>query len=90
MIIKKHDDHITIEGDEDLLQRAGIEITPTPLRSGESPINVSSLHWLYEKAKRRKTRDTAALYAISRANYLYQNDRRKQKLGGNKNDKNQQ
>ncbi|MBK5349133.1 hypothetical protein JFU03_05770 [Bacillus sp. TH44] len=90
MIIKQHDDHMTIEGDADLLQLAGIEITPTPLKSGEPPINVSSLRWLYEQAKRRKTRDTAALYVISRVNYLYQNDRRKQKLGGNKNDKDQQ
>ncbi|MFV5173959.1 hypothetical protein [Bacillus cereus] len=89
MILKQHDDHVTIEGDEDLLQLAGIEITPTPLRSGESPINISSLRWLYEKAKRRKTRDAAALYVISRVNYLHQNDQRKQTLGGNKNDKNQ-
>ncbi|EJS77930.1 hypothetical protein [Bacillus cereus] len=79
MIVKQHVDHVTIEGDEDLLQLAGIKITPTPLKSGEPPINISSMRWLYEQAKRRKTRDTAALYAISRANYLHQNDRRKQK-----------
>ncbi|PEN83190.1 hypothetical protein [Bacillus toyonensis] len=83
MILKQHDDHMTIEGDEDLLQLAGIEITPTPLRKGEPPINVSSLRWLYEQAKRRKTRDAAALYVISRANFLYQNDRRNQKPNKN-------
>lgn len=79
MIIKQHGDYITIEGDEDLLQLAGIEVTPTPLKLGELPINISSLRWLYEQAKRRKTRDAAALYVISRANYLHQNDQRKQK-----------
>ncbi|PGC04395.1 hypothetical protein [Bacillus toyonensis] len=77
MIIKQHDDHVTIEGDGDLLQLAGIEIAPTQLKLGEPPINISSLRWLYEQAKRRKTRDAAALYAISRANYLHQNDQRK-------------
>ncbi|MCU5440507.1 hypothetical protein [Bacillus cereus] len=79
MIIKQHDDHMTIEGDEDLLQLAGIEITPTPLRKDEPPINFSSLRWLYEQAKHKKTRDAAALYVISRANYLHQIDQRKQK-----------
>lgn len=83
MIVKQHDEHITIEGDEDILQLAGITFEPTPLKSGEPQVGIKSLRWLYEQAWRRRTRDAAAVYGVSRVNYLYQNDRRKQKLNKN-------
>ncbi|MGG0723762.1 hypothetical protein [Bacillus mycoides] len=76
MDIKYHGQHVTITGDEDILQRAGIEIGATPLRKGEMPKTYEELRYFYEQAYRKPTRDHAILYAIARVNYIVQNDHR--------------
>ncbi|OQR56238.1 hypothetical protein [Bacillus sp. CDB3] len=78
MIVNYHGEHLTIGHDEDVLKIVdGLTFEPTPLNDQEKPIGVNELRWLYEQARHKKTRDTAALYAISRVNYIYQNDKRK-------------
>ncbi|PFL18941.1 hypothetical protein COJ07_17915 [Bacillus cereus] len=76
MDIKYHGQHVTITGDEDILQRAEIELNPTPLRKGEMPTTYEELRYFYEQAYKKPTRDNAILYAIARINYIAQNDHR--------------
>lgn len=78
MIVNHHGEHVSVEHDEDVLKIVeGITFEPTPLKDQEKPIEVNELRWLYEQARYMKTRDTAALYVISRVNYIYQNDKRR-------------
>ncbi|PFD39194.1 hypothetical protein CN285_15945 [Bacillus cereus] len=76
MQIKYHDKHVTITGDEDILQRAGIELNPSPLRKGEMPTTYNELRYFYERAYKTKTREDVILYVIARKNYVSQNDHR--------------
>ncbi|MDA1527232.1 hypothetical protein [Bacillus cereus group sp. TH260-2LC] len=76
MQIRYHGQHVTITGDEDILQRAGIELNPSPLRKGELPTTYKELRYFYERAYRTKTKNDAILYVIARENYVSQNDHR--------------
>lgn len=79
MDIKYHGQHVTITGDEDILQRAGIELNPTPLRKGEMPTTYEELRYFYERAYKTKMKNDAILYVIARENYIVQNDQRSEK-----------
>ncbi|MGH0597494.1 hypothetical protein [Bacillus mycoides] len=76
MQLRYHGQHVTITGDEDILQRAGIEIGATPLRKGEMPTTYEELHYFYERAYKKPTRNHAISYVIARVNYIAQNDLR--------------
>ncbi|MDF9556299.1 hypothetical protein P5757_09580 [Bacillus tropicus] len=79
MIIKYHGQHVTITGDEDILQRAGITVEASKLRKGETPTSYKELRYFYERAYKKKTKDDAMLYVIARENYIAQNDQRSEK-----------
>ena len=79
MDIKYHERYVSISGDEDILQRAGIKLNPSPLRKGEMPTTYEELRYFYERAYRKPTRDNAVLYLIARENYIVQNDFRDKK-----------
>ncbi|PEW84781.1 hypothetical protein CN445_21855 [Bacillus cereus] len=79
MDIKYHGQHVTITGDEDILQRAEIEIGPTTLRKGEPQTTYEEMRYFYDRAWRTKRKDHAILYAIASANYIAQNDQRSEK-----------
>jgi hypothetical protein len=72
MIIKDHGSHIDIEGDEFLLERTGIEVEQTPLREQEKGVSYENLLWFFNRVWRTKERDHAIIYAISRVNYIHQ------------------
>ena len=54
MQIKYHGQHITITGDEDILQRAGIELNPSPLRKGELPTTYKAISTNVHTGRKRK------------------------------------
>ncbi|MGN4539965.1 hypothetical protein [Bacillus cereus group sp. MYBK95-2] len=54
MDIKYHGQHVTITGDEDLIQRAGITIDPGPLKRGERSISYEEVRYFYERAYKTK------------------------------------
>ncbi|MEH7669505.1 MULTISPECIES: hypothetical protein [Bacillus] len=72
MILRDHGSHIDIEGDDDILQIAGIDVGATPLREGEAGVSIEALRYYYVQAWRTKKRDNAVLYAIMRVNYISQ------------------
>ncbi|PEF10241.1 hypothetical protein CON23_21230 [Bacillus thuringiensis] len=79
MQVKYHEKYVTITGDEDILQRAGITVEASKLRRGESSITFDKLGYFYDQARHTKRKDHAVLYAIARANYIAQNDQRSKK-----------
>ncbi|PGM81830.1 hypothetical protein CN957_10080 [Bacillus cereus] len=79
MQIKYHGQHVTITGDEDLLQRADFTLNPGPLRKGHAPTTYEELRYFYERAYRTKTKNDAILYVIAREHYIVQNDQRSEK-----------
>ncbi|PEW44086.1 hypothetical protein CN431_13495 [Bacillus cereus] len=76
MQVKYHEKHVTITGDEDILQRAGIAFEASKLRKGEMPTTYEELRYFYERAYKKKTKNDAILYVIARENYVSQNDHR--------------
>lgn len=78
MILRDHGAHIDIEGDEFLLERAGITVEASPIREGDKPISYEVLSRAFHQAWRSKQKDRALIYAIYRANYIHQiNEQRK-------------
>ncbi|MCR6845260.1 hypothetical protein [Bacillus sp. IBL03825] len=78
MILRDHGARIDIEGDEFLLERAGVTVEPSPIRKGDSAISYEVLNNLFHQAWRSKRKDHAVLYAVYRVNYIHQiNEQRK-------------
>ncbi|MCP9280132.1 hypothetical protein [Bacillus wiedmannii] len=78
MRIRQHGQHITIDCDEDILQRAeeyaGYKIEATDERYKDTKVSLEDLKWLYNQAWRTRRKDHAVLYAIAQVNYIAEND----------------
>ncbi|NRQ69066.1 hypothetical protein HQK17_12830 [Bacillus cereus] len=78
MILRDHGAHIEIEGDEFLLERAGITIEASPIRKSDNSISYEFLNRAFHQAWRSKRKEHALIYAVYRANYIHQiNEQRK-------------